>query len=596
MGVPREDLLLMMRALKRGIADVKAIRKALDRQVSKPISFVEALHLRTEEVQALQLDSSMPDPVQDRPVLEPLHQMLVEGEYEAPHEWEKFVASLVRPTQRQGHAGLSVPGEFDGYTLQWELARRERGVVYRAKDRDGREVAIKVFREDVKPADWLPKVGGLSYAVSEFVDGESFESKKPGPRRGVEAVRKAADITRSKPHGALTPARIVIRRDDSTGVLGFEYARAVPPSNRAQAYGPGDDVRALGAILYELIVGAPPAGESSPLARTKEVDASLDRIVSCALTGGYGSTGELADDLGRYLRNEPVTARKASAAASGRRKPWVWVVAAAVPLAALVLYFALRPPAPPALPPAVKAPEPPREAKKPEPPPSPPKETAKPPAPKPPAPAGPLTTEEEQKLTEACMKAMESGDHTRVIALANEALSRGSKKEWPLYHLAVAFIEKDELDKALEYVTRALEGSPDSKDYLELRMEVFAFRGEVKKALADLEKLWGTKAADMNRHILKASAQIRANPKDGRSHLLRGVFYHVKRHPEAAGKDFTAAVELGQKRALAWRAVNLASAEDRAGAAADAKAFLAQFPNDFASAEVKALLAAVEPQ
>ena len=43
MGVPREDLLLMTRALKRGFVDHKAIRKALDRQVSKPISFLEAL-------------------------------------------------------------------------------------------------------------------------------------------------------------------------------------------------------------------------------------------------------------------------------------------------------------------------------------------------------------------------------------------------------------------------------------------------------------------------------------------------------------------------------------------------------------------------
>src|SRR5262245_47457319 len=120
MGVPREDLLLMTRALKRGIADVKAIRKALDRQISKPISFLEALHLGAAEVQTLRSDSTIPDPFQDRPLLDSLHVMLLEGEHLTPAEWEKFLASLTRPTSRVGYAPLPVPQEFDGYSLQWE--------------------------------------------------------------------------------------------------------------------------------------------------------------------------------------------------------------------------------------------------------------------------------------------------------------------------------------------------------------------------------------------------------------------------------------------------------------------------------------------
>jgi hypothetical protein len=81
MAVPREDLLLMTRALKRGLADLKAIRKALDRQVSKPISFLEALHLDAAETQSLRGDSTMPDPQQDRPILDSLHTMLLESEH-----------------------------------------------------------------------------------------------------------------------------------------------------------------------------------------------------------------------------------------------------------------------------------------------------------------------------------------------------------------------------------------------------------------------------------------------------------------------------------------------------------------------------------
>src|SRR5689334_13192683 len=207
MGVPREDLLLMIRALKRGFADPKAIRKALDRQVSKPISLLEALHLPAAEADALRKDSSMPDVLQDRPLLDSLKKVLLEAEQQSSAEWEKFIASIARPSAR--HWGpLPVPQEFDGFTLQWELARRERGVVYRAKDKDGRDTAIKVFRKEVPVGGELPRVDGHAYAVSEFVDGESLEAKRPSVRRGAYAIWKAAELLRDRAHGALSPSRI----------------------------------------------------------------------------------------------------------------------------------------------------------------------------------------------------------------------------------------------------------------------------------------------------------------------------------------------------------------------------------------------------
>src|SRR5436190_22993647 len=163
MGVPREDLLMMIRALKRGFADSKAVRKALDRQVSRPISFLEALHLSAADAESLKGDHTLPDAVQDRPLLDSLQKQLVDAEQVTSAEWEKFAASLSRPSAR--HFGpLSVPQEFDGYTLQWELARRERGVVYRAKDKDGRDTAIKIFRPEVPVTGNLPRVGGHAYA------------------------------------------------------------------------------------------------------------------------------------------------------------------------------------------------------------------------------------------------------------------------------------------------------------------------------------------------------------------------------------------------------------------------------------------------
>jgi serine/threonine protein kinase len=597
MGVPREDLLLMTRALKRGLADVKAIRKALDRQVSKPISFLQALHLGEGEVQALKADATLPDPIQDRGSLEALHAMLLDGEHLTPSEWEKFLASLTRPVHRHEYAALSMPQEFDGYALQWELARRERGVVFRARDKEGREVAIKVFRKEVPLTGDLPRVDGLAYSVMPFVDGESLESKRPGtPRRAAQVIETAAHLLRTCAHGALAPARILVRKNDSVVVIGFEHAGAVAPSARTRAYGEKNDVHALGAILYDLLTGAPPASETSPAARSRDVDADLDRIVSCALSGGYGTMSEFADDLGRYLRGEPVTARRVSAAASGQRRfrGWIAAVAAIVLAAAAVaaVLFSKKEP-----PDQVKAP-PPSEAPKPAvPPPAPPPEPSKPPpkreTARPPEPPKPLTSDDDQRLYDASFQASGAGDWDRVIAVGNEAISRGSKKDWAPYHLATAYAERDELDKALEYVTRALQIKPDARESLELRAQILVFRGEGSKAFAALEDLHGKKVSEYTRQVFRLTKLIDADAKDWRSRQLRGVYYLLKKHKDysqSAQKDFTTSLELGRVSGRVWRAIASQSLDDRAGAKADLEAYLAECATGYAAEEAKALL------
>ena len=590
MGVPREDLLLMIRALKRGFADPKAVRKALDRQISKPISFLEALHLPAAQADALRSDTSMPDVLQDWTLLDSLKKVLLDAEQENSAGWEKFIAALARPTVR--HWGpLPVPQEFDGFTLQWELARRERGVVYRAKDREGRDTAIKVFRKEVPVAGELPRVDGHAYAVSTFVDGESLEAKRPSARRGAFAIWKAAELLRERVHGALSPSRILIKKDDSVAVLGLESAKAVPLSARARAYAGTSDVHALGAILYEVIVGTPPAGETSPKARVRDADDGLDRIVSCALSAGYASTAALADDLGHYFKGEPITGRKAAAAeaAVGGKKPAFWIaVAAALPIAALLVYLLLPRGGQPAQAPA---PEPVAKEEKPAPKaatPEKPKEVAKTPS-KVVPPALPMDADQEQKLCDQCLEAQLKGDSDKVVAIANEAIARGTKRDWPYYQLASLFLSRNELDKAFQYVSRALEISPENRDLLEMRAQTYVFRGEMKKALADYEGLYKS-VKELTPQIRSLGQQVEADPKDARPRFLRGVLYLIKRHYETAATDFTAAIEGGFPRALAWRALAFKGADDPGRAAVDGRAFLATFPNDFATEEVKALL------
>lgn len=589
--MPREDLLLLTRALKRGALDLKGIRKALERRASKPIGLLDALHVEHPDV--LLKDSWSPDVVADRALLDSLRDVLLESGELKSFDWDKFISSIASKTQRLGFPPLAVPMEFDGYTLSWEVARRERGVLYRAKDKDAKDVAIKVFRKDVPIRGELPRVEGLAYAVGPFEEGETLEARsKHGLKWAVRAVAAAAELLRDRSHGALTPWRVIVRSNDSVAVVGFEHAKAVEPSSRSAVYGPGDDVRALGAILYEAVTGVLPSTSVSPAERAKDVDPSLDRVVAAALSGGYPSMGAFADDLRRFTKGEAVTAKptaRAAAPVRSEKRAWIWAVAAGAAIAVVATVMATRRPAPeePAAkaPPAPVAPEAPA-AKKPEPP--------KAPAPAPTYPNRPLTPDEERALENACLVADGSRDVERVIAAANEAVHRGSKKDWPYAYLVRGYTKLGQLDKALEYAGRATSGWPENRDFLRLRAETFAFRGEAQRALADYQRLHGGRHPELLKEATELLSAVEADKSDAQARLLLGVYHYLRQHFDTAAREFTTARELGLKRALAWRAYAYAGLEQKPEAIRDAKAYLQEFPADYATSEIQALLKTLE--
>jgi eukaryotic-like serine/threonine-protein kinase len=195
--------------------------------------------------------------------------------------------------------------------------------------------AAGVVHRDLKPANILlvPTTQGPANAPN---------ANAPAAGRGVlNAVPKITDfgVAKCVAGDGEAPG---FRSSTVTGeLLGTpQYMAPELAATPRQPVGPAADVYALGAILYELLTGRPPFTGGTPLDTVLQVlhtelvpvtslqpnvPRDLETVCLKCLRKEprqrYGSALELAEDLQRFLRDEPIRARPVTAA----EKLWRWV-------------------------------------------------------------------------------------------------------------------------------------------------------------------------------------------------------------------------------------------------------------------------------
>jgi tetratricopeptide (TPR) repeat protein len=261
------------------------------------------------------------------------------------------------------------------YQLGDQIGQGASARVYRALDRDlGRVVALKLLNGPapdrfLREARTLARIShpnvihvydigcddGQAYLVMELVEGPSFAELlargSPDCVRILERVARGVHYAHTQGiiHRDLKPANVMIDAAGEAKVVDFGLARVtgasrltrsgavlgtpgyMAPEQLGAAPGQVDartDVYALGAMLYEILSGAPPfRGESlpeiyhrilnqDPPPVARHVPRDLRLVCLKALQkdprNRYSTAEEFADDLARYARGEPVLARATS--------------------------------------------------------------------------------------------------------------------------------------------------------------------------------------------------------------------------------------------------------------------------------------------
>ncbi len=203
------------------------------------------------------------------------------------------------------------------------------------------------------------EISGRPYIVMELIRGQTLTGARLPPRRLLAVMRDVAEAIhfahgKGIVHRDVKPQNLMLDTHGKAYVMDFGLARAshgnesstltaegaimgtpcymAPEQVRGMSrqIGPRSDIWSLGATLYQLLTGVPPFPALSnsdlfsrilrddPLAPRRLVprlDRDVETIVLRCLEKDperrYATAGDLAQDLGRAVRGEPILARRA---------------------------------------------------------------------------------------------------------------------------------------------------------------------------------------------------------------------------------------------------------------------------------------------
>ncbi|GEM_PF-4328668 len=619
MSMDREDVLLAFRALKAGFPfdDLrKAVRKQNALPIRKPLAEVMRGELGAAEsvLEPFRSSTARPDPRADRPLLDQISKIVVSEGVLTASEFERIASAVAAAPPSAIHAPIQVPPKLGECDVRWEMRRDAHSGVYHGWHPKHGDVALKIFRPGSAPEGLsvrltephpgivrMLEVGeseGFRFVVMEVVEGQPFSklvrAKKLNPREALtlaeQAGRTLAELQdRGFFHGSLRSSDLFVDRErvrikDFGGVGGSSSG----------------DLRAYAEILYEAATGVPPYGPGEthdhppPPAGSvnRALDPEADRLVGAAVGGRYPTLRALVEDLGRYLRGEPLLLPAPSRISRRAVVVAVSVVAVlAVAAAAWAISKSRKKRETPASPgrPEPKSPEKKEDSGKedsgtqktdPE---------KREPRRDDPAREAPMTPSEEYEIEEQCYRLSRS-DVDELGRVTERALRRGPKAAWVEYYRARYLLAKDRNAEALLHADEAVRLKPDAILYVGLRFDALLKAGEVRRTLEDVRERIGKDYQKLNQHLKAVDDRLGRNSADGISFLERGVYWMHRPDFDRAEQDFTSAIDRGIRPALHFRARLREKRKRYREASEDVRKFLEAGPH----AEAEALKAELE--